>query len=431
LQAQLRPWILAYEQQHKRKPTAPDVQASADTQIWELYQEYQQLKDALMVEIPLMRAAMASSSSNPGSRAGKRAARSGFSCNRTEVSHADAASRLEAARQYKKATARASGGAAESEAASTSTGTSTNAKLRLMGLRAKASGIKGGENSRARAAVLKALEYKQNQSAKKSLPEARRRVTGTAGSAVRLVSVEGKAIGGVDYSEVDASHAAAGESQHIKAGSPVQSYRSLTDEDGCGLADAFQSVEITGISGLQTQEAASSSQSPVAASLEGTGEGSNVSPKQAGNRSAARSMEALESLLSAADKASSSADNVQQERGSSPDAGVVVGRGDVTAGSRKTGSRSSRSSLRSQQPPRSSDGSNGSTASIPLASQAAHAAMAESAVLQCAPVAALEVEVDDEQQAAVAGAVRDAVAAAAVVVAVVAAHASMMQSQLC
>jgi hypothetical protein len=48
-----------------------------------------------------------------------------------------------------------------------------------MGLRAKGSGLKGGENSRAKAAVLKAREYKENQSAEKSRPESRSRVTGT------------------------------------------------------------------------------------------------------------------------------------------------------------------------------------------------------------------------------------------------------------
>jgi hypothetical protein len=48
-----------------------------------------------------------------------------------------------------------------------------------MGLRAKGSGLKGGENSWARAAVLKALDYKQNQRAEKSRPKSRRRVTGT------------------------------------------------------------------------------------------------------------------------------------------------------------------------------------------------------------------------------------------------------------
>jgi hypothetical protein len=99
--------------------------------------------------------------------------------------------------------------------------------------------------------------------------------------------------------------------------------------------------------------------------------------------------------------------------------------GDTSAGSRKSGS--GRSDLRCQQPPRSSDGSNGGTACIPLAPQAAPASMVESAVLQCAPVAAPGVRVHDEQ-AATTGAVRDA---AAVAVAIVAAHASMMQSQIC
>jgi hypothetical protein len=55
-----------------------------------------------MVEIYLMRAVMATSSSSLVSRPGNTAARSGFSSNRTEESHADAASRLEAACQYKR-----------------------------------------------------------------------------------------------------------------------------------------------------------------------------------------------------------------------------------------------------------------------------------------------------------------------------------------
>jgi hypothetical protein len=50
-------------------------------------------------------------------------------------------------------------------------------------------------------------------------------------------------------------------------------------------------------------------------------------------------------------------------------------------------------------------------------------------VLQCAPVAAPGVRVHDEQ-AATTGAVRNA-AAVAVTIAIAAAHANMMQSQIC
>lgn len=309
----MRPWLDAFEKQHGYRPSAADVSAAGDEKIWDLYQKYQNHRDSLMVEIPAMRAAM----SKGGSRSSASAATldksgSSFNSNRIQTSNADAASRLEAARQYKKKQEATTGAAAGGVASR-----GNSAMLRMMGLRAKASAGKGSDTSRAKAAVLKALEYKQKQGAEKASAGNRR--TGTAGSAVRLVAVEGKAIGGVDYSSVDASQAAAGESQHIKAGSPVQSYRRLSEDDGCGLVDAFQSqsmqsrkpAESAGRvdSREQQDQCAKSEAQPETGKPQSVQNDADLQAGQSQSpQTSERSVEALEVLLSAANAGTQSGD---------------------------------------------------------------------------------------------------------------------------
>jgi len=88
-------------------------------------------------------------------------------------------------------------------------------------------------SSRVQSALAKALQYKARGEAG-GVPVAEVRA-----SAVRLVHVDGKTIGGVDFSRVDASAALAGESRYVQAGRPVTSARTFPPaEDAAASSSA-------------------------------------------------------------------------------------------------------------------------------------------------------------------------------------------------
>jgi hypothetical protein len=98
----------------------------------------------------------------------------------------------------------------------------------------------GHTNERAKAALLKALEYKQGRRKGAGAAEvpARR-------NAIRMTPVEGRSIGGVVY-DGDASKAAAGKSSFIKVGRPVSSYRSFLADEPDLLAPNSRSRDADG-----------------------------------------------------------------------------------------------------------------------------------------------------------------------------------------
>lgn len=236
-QKEVKSWIDAFQAKHGRKPTVQDALACGDSWVAEKYKHYQLQKDRLTSEIPSMRDALAGQTKGVSARnsRGRRCDR-GSNGNIAPVSAAEATARVQAAMTYRRqrqpqqVAARTS---TESDSdASQVSDASSDAAARILGLQSKVQGSTSGANPRAKAALLKAMQYKKGRTASaqaKVDAEGGPNVSVGSMSAVQLVSVEGKAIGGVDYSAIDASSAAAGESQLIQAGHmPVTSYRDAT-----------------------------------------------------------------------------------------------------------------------------------------------------------------------------------------------------------
>ena len=99
------------------------------------------------------------------------------------------------------------------------------------GGRGSGEGPTGPGSGRAKAALLRAAQYKKRQLSGSDAegPQAGQ----DSKNAIKLVEVQGKTIGGVSYEHVDASAAAAGESKLIETGSmPVRTYRQAWENDG-------------------------------------------------------------------------------------------------------------------------------------------------------------------------------------------------------
>lgn len=254
-QQEVRPWIDSFQAIHGHKPTLQDALACGDAQVVEKYKRYQVQKDGLTSEIPTMRDALAtrtkghSGSNNRGWKRGP-----GYNGNIVPVSAAEATARVQAAMSYRREhQENCSSPSIETDASCDECQASRampDAAARIVGLQAKVERSTSAANGRAKSALLKALQYKQRGAASAQIAHEIGPQEARTESAVRLVSVEGKAIGGVDYSAIDASSAAAGESKLIRAGHmPVTSYRnaqslgSSGSDTCCGLQDLGAEVQ--------------------------------------------------------------------------------------------------------------------------------------------------------------------------------------------
>lgn len=169
----------------------------------------------------------------------------GYNSNMNSVNAAEATARVQAAMNYRKqqhTKAPAVHTAEDDEQCSDSSESrSQDAAARVLGMQAKLGASVSAANPRAKAALFKALQYKQGRETHTQFTDARVGTvanTTTRVSAVQLVSVEDKAIDGVDYSAVDARAAAAGESEFIQAACmPVTSYRTSQDLNSSGTVE--------------------------------------------------------------------------------------------------------------------------------------------------------------------------------------------------
>jgi trimeric autotransporter adhesin len=271
LKAELTPWITAFQEKHGRKPTVDDARSTGIDWIRTTFEEYSLLRRKLLAEIPVMRSTMAAAQARgPGAAPAKARSSRGsatadeiMNSNRPALSRMEASTRVSAALNYKKERLRQE--EARRVMAATAVGTTAaaataapggvpasvqapaNAKVadapadgldRLASAASRAAVKSGAGNSRARSALLNAMQYKKKRAANDAIKQgaAAPGVQPNSALAVRLVSVEGKdgkTIGGVNYEKAeDASQAKAGKSVHIEAGRmPVTSYRRFEGDE--------------------------------------------------------------------------------------------------------------------------------------------------------------------------------------------------------
>eukprot|EP00892_Ulva_mutabilis_P009996 jgi/Ulvmu1/7369/UM036_0029.1 len=254
----IRPWIEAFQAEHGRKPSLQDALDSRDAHVAENFKRYQVQKDGLSSEIPSMRDALIGHSKRASHAKSTRQHRGvGYNGNAGPLSAGEATARVQAAMNYRKRHHDSSGAVNTDNASGSCQGSTAgrpqDAAARVLGMQAKMGGSGSGASTRAKAALVKALQYKQSRTA---LP-AHETGPGLRRSAVQLVSVEGKAIGGVDYSDIDACAAAPGESHLIHAGHmPVTSYRNAESLEVCGEAELTRSCEqVNIIEPVQSEQA--------------------------------------------------------------------------------------------------------------------------------------------------------------------------------
>lgn len=229
----MKSWIDAFQSKHGRKPTLQDALACGDNWVEEKYKQYQLQKDRLTSEIPSMRDALKGQTKGAPPNPRGQSCDWGSNGSIAPVSAGEATARVQAAMTYRRQRQKQqAAGSTETESesdASKISGASSDAAARILGIQSKVQGSVSGANPRAKAALLKAMQYKEGRTASvqaKKDPQEGPNLSVGSKSAVQLVSVEGKAIGGVDYSAIDASSAAAGESCLIQAGCmPVTSNR--------------------------------------------------------------------------------------------------------------------------------------------------------------------------------------------------------------
>ena len=159
--------------------------------------------------------------------------------NRGVLSRGEASQRVSAAFEYRKrrlqqneaeadvAGMAPGGGVAGTGEAGGANEAEADGLQRLASAASRTAMSRGGANARAKSALMAALKYKQQKQAGGGGAD------GSASSrlAMKLVPVEGRTIGGVNYGDAaDASSAKAGESAYVQSGSmPVQSYRDFKD----------------------------------------------------------------------------------------------------------------------------------------------------------------------------------------------------------
>jgi hypothetical protein len=248
LQAELKPWVDAFEQHHRRKPVLADANATGIRWLASRFASMQVLREQLLGEIPLMRSMLAkqkqqradrpSMASNSSHTRAAVAQRPVLNSNNPSLSPKEASTRFQSALEYRRRRVEA---AAKLPTPITRS-TDMHEKVQegnLLDTSSLAANLilKGGRtNERAKTALLKAIEYKQGrrQSAGKAEPRGSQ-------NAVCMTPVEDRSIGGITY-DGDASKAAPGESSFIQVGSRhVRSYRSfLTDDKPDLLAPCSQ-----------------------------------------------------------------------------------------------------------------------------------------------------------------------------------------------
>lgn len=241
-QQEVRPWIQTFQAQHGRKPSLQDALESNDTLIAERFQCYQTHKDALTSDIPTLRDSLAGHVTGcVGPRTARLRRGDTVNGNLSSVNAAEATARVRAAMNYRKLQSRDDSVPQQAAAKAVAPGSAARVKV----LQAKLEGSGPSAHPRAKTALLKAMQYKQGRVAQTEKSEACDGCSDPripSASAVQLVSVEGKAIGGVDYSSIDSTASAAGESHLIQAGRmPVTSYRNvecMRSSGSTGLSDS-------------------------------------------------------------------------------------------------------------------------------------------------------------------------------------------------